>query len=476
MLFNSISFFIFMSVVLFFYPRLAWRKQNVFLLIASYFFYGFWDWRFTFLILVSTIVDFFIGKKIYAANDQQQKRHFLLVSVTFNLSILGFFKYFNFFVDSMAGVLGTMGFEPHLPVLRIILPLGISFYTFRSLSYTIDIYRGKIKPENNFINYALFVSFFTQLLAGPIERAQNLLPQISSPRKLSSGQLMDGFSLIILGFFKKVAIADTLAPIVEKFFSTPSSFSSGELLSGVYAFAFQIYGDYSGYTDIARGVSLLLGFKIMDNFNTPYLSRNVTEFWRRWHISLSTWLRDYLYISLGGNRLSRVRTYLNLMLTMFLGGLWHGAAWTFVAWGTAHGFYLAAHKFLFGSSKKNHALESRIASRWVADMVKIFFTFHLVAFTWIAFRAKDFQTVLQYLTGIFRFESIWKLDLSVLFACGLMIILDIVQALTKSNTWLLNRNTALPIRYALTQVFLVSIMAAAISHVNTITPFIYFQF
>ena len=475
MLFNSISFLIFIAIVLLIYPWITVRKQNIFLLIVSYFFYGFWDWRFIFLILIATTADFFIGKKIYAAKVHQRKKHLLSVSITFNLCILGFFKYFNFFVDSMEVLLGTMGFEPHLPVLRIVLPLSISFYTFRSISYTIDIYRDKISPENNFINYALYVSFFTQLLAGPIERAQNLLPQIMKPRILSKQQFIDGLSLIILGFFKKVAIADTLAPIVEKTFSSPASFSSGELLSGMYAFAFQLYGDYSGYTDIARGVSLLLGFKIIENFNTPYFSRNVTEFWRRWHISLSTWLRDYLYISLGGNRISTIRTYFNIMITMFLGGLWHGAAWTFVAWGTAHGFYLFIHKFLF-SKVQNQISLLRTVSGWILNITKIFLTFHLVAFTLIAFRAQDFKTILIYIKGILRFESIMNLDPSVLFACGLIVILDIVQVWTKRNTWLLDKKTALPLRYALTQILLISIMAAAIAHVNIITPFIYFQF
>ena len=475
MLFNSISFFIFIFVVLLIYPRLTLWKQNIFLLIASYFFYGFWDWRFCFLILASTTVDFFVGKKLYATKDHQRKKQLLSVSIIFNLCILGFFKYFNFFIDSMAILLETMGFAAHLPVLRIILPLGISFYTFRTMSYTIDIYRGKIAPTDNFIHYALFLSFFPLLLAGPIERAPNLLPQITNPRKLSKQQFIDGFSLIILGFFKKVAIADTLARIVEKVFSAPASFSSGELLSGMYAFTFQIYGDFSGYTDIARGVSLLLGFKIMENFNTPYFSRNVAEFWRRWHISLSTWLRDYLYISLGGNRIGKGRTYFNLMTTMFLGGLWHGAAWTFVVWGAAHGFYLTVHRFIFGKVK-NHLSWPLTVFGWIVDMMKIFLTFHLVAFTWIAFRAQDFQTILIYIKGIFRFESILNLNFGVLFACGLMVILDIVQAWTKSNTWLLDKQTARPLRYALTQVFLISIMAAAVAHVNTIIPFIYFQF
>jgi alginate O-acetyltransferase complex protein AlgI len=474
-LFNSISFLLFIAIVLLIYPRLALRKQNLFLLIASYLFYGFWDWRFNFLILSSTTVDYFVGKKIFAARDHQQKRRFLLVSIIFNLCILGFFKYFNFFVDSLAVLLGTMGFEPHLPVLRIILPLGISFYTFRTISYTIDIYRNKITPTNNFIDYALFVSFFPQLLAGPIERASNLLPQFENSRKLSSRKFIDGFSLIILGYFKKVAIADTLAPLVEKYFSSPASFSSGELLSGMYAFTFQIYGDFSGYTDIARGVALMLGFKTMENFNTPYFSRNVTEFWRRWHISLSTWLRDYLYISLGGNRVGKTRTYINLMITMFLGGLWHGAAWTFVVWGTAHGAYLCIHKFLFGKSQ-NHLSWPRTVPGWIFDTIKIFLTFHLVAFTWIAFKAQDFQTLLIYIKGIFRFESILNLDLSILFACSLMVILDLSQAWTKIDTWLFDNKTILPLRYALTQILLISIIAAAIAHVNTITPFIYFQF
>jgi alginate O-acetyltransferase complex protein AlgI len=475
MLFNSISFLIFIAIVLLIYPRLTVRKQNLFLLIASYVFYGFWDWRFNFLILAATTVDFLIGNKICAAKNQRQKKLLLSVSVIFNLSILGFFKYFNFFVDSMAVLLELIGFEPHLTVLRIILPLGISFYTFRTMSYTIDIYRGKIAPTDNFVHYALFLSFFPLLLAGPIERAQNFLPQLTNPRKLSSNQYIDGLSLIILGYFKKVAIADTLAPIAEKYFSTPASFSSGELLSGMYAFTFQIYGDFSGYTDIARGISLLLGFKIMENFNTPYFSRNVTEFWRRWHISLSTWLRDYLYISLGGNRISKIHTYMNLMITMFLGGLWHGAAWTFVAWGTAHGVYLCIHKFIYGKIQSHRSWPHTVGG-WITDVTNIFLTFHIVAFTWIAFKAQDFQTVLIYIRGIFRFESIFNLDFSVLFACCLMVVLDITQAWTKSDTWLLDKKTAPPLRYALTQIFIISIMAAAVAHVNTITPFIYFQF
>ena len=344
MLFNSIIFLTFIVIVFLVYPRLRLRQQNLFLLVASYVFYGWWDWRFSILLLTSTVVDFWVGQGLQATESPKHRKYLLFISIAVNLGILGFFKYFNFFIESAATVLAAIGFDPHMPVLKVILPIGISFYTFRTLTYTIDIYRGKLSPTGSFVDYALFTSFFPQILAGPIERAANLLPQISAPRQVTRAKVLTGLNLILIGYFKKVAIADTLAPIVGKIFDTPEAMSSGQLLTGMYAYTFQIYGDFSGYTDIARGIACILGFESMVNFNTPYLSRNITEFWRRWHISLSTWFRDYLYVPLGGNRLGPARTYANLFITMLLCGLWHGAAWTFVLWGGLHGLCLMGHR------------------------------------------------------------------------------------------------------------------------------------
>jgi D-alanyl-lipoteichoic acid acyltransferase DltB (MBOAT superfamily) len=475
MSFNSLPFIAFLVALVCVYRRLSITRQNAFLLAASYVFYCWWDWRFGFLLMASTVVDFFVGLRLGAATVASTRKKYLAVSIVFNLSVLCFFKYFGFFVDSISLMLNEIGLRADMPVLRVILPLGISFYTFKTMTYTIDVYRKQMPPETRFVNYALYVSFFPQLAAGPIDRARNLLPQIGSPREVSRQQFIDGLSLMIMGFFKKVAIADTLAPIVDKVFSAPGSFSSGELLSGMYAYAFQIYGDFSGYTDIARGVALLLGFNTMENFRTPYFSRNITDFWRRWHISLSTWFRDYVYIGLGGNRAGKIRTYLNLLITMVLCGFWHGAAWTFVAWGTAHGVYLSLHRLLFGKVRIDAARSGSFLYR-INELVKILLTFHLVAFTWIAFRAPDFETVLVYLRGIFRFDGMRNFDYSILFACGLIFILDVIQETAKTNTWLLNKATPWPIRYALPQMLLVAIAVASIAHVNTIAPFIYFQF
>ena len=464
-----------MTIVLLVFPRLRLRGQNFFLLVASYVFYGFWDWRFNFLLLASTVVDFYVGRKLYATNNQKRRKLLLFVSVGVNLSILGFFKYFNFFLDSAAALASTIGFDPHIPVLRIILPVGISFYTFQTMSYTIDIYRGRLEPTKDFVDFALFVSFFPQLVAGPIERAVNLLPQISNPRSVTHEKILTGLNLVLLGYFKKIAIADTLAPIADKFFTEPGGMTSGQLWTGVYAFSLQIYGDFSGYTDIARGIALILGFHLMKNFEAPYLSRNITEFWRRWHISLSTWLRDYLYIPLGGNRKGKYRTYANLMITMFLGGLWHGAAWNFVIWGVAHGVYLAGERILL-RGKKPDLTWPRTIPGWTIDILKILFTFHLVTLTWVLFRSPTFASALVYMRGLFHFGNFSLPSAQVLFAGSLMLALDVVQTWSGSHTWLTDYHGLRVPRYAVAQVLLVSVLAAAVAHIKIITPFIYFQF
>jgi len=475
MLFNSLIFVGFITIVFITYPRLSFRKQNLFLLFASYVFYGYWDWRFTPLLLLSTVIHFLAGKYIYLTADQKKRKWLLIASISSSLGILGFFKYFNFFIDSAGMLLTTFGLDPHLQVLRIILPIGISFYTFHPMTYTIDIYNGKLKPTDNFFDFALFVSFFPQLVAGPIVRAKDLLPQILKPRRVTRGIIMTGMNLVLLGFFKKVAISDTLSPIVESVFSSPADMSSGQLLTGVYAFSLQIYGDFSGYTDIARGISLILGFRLIENFNAPYLSRNVTEFWRRWHISLSTWLRDYLYIPLGGNRHGKFFTYRNLMITMFLGGLWHGAAWTFVVWGVLHGAYLSIHHMLLKGQTPDFTWPSKVG-RWTVEVIMIFLTFHLVAFTWIFFRAPDFQNALLYFEGLFQLNQLSDLSLSVLFAGAIVITLDVIQTWCGSHTWLTDRKGFIIARITVAQLMFVSVIIASIAHIETVTPFIYFQF
>ena len=475
MLFNSLVFLGFIAIVLLVYPRLRLKGQNIFLLIASYVFYGYWDWRFTFLLLTSTGVDFFVGQRLQESSSPKNRKLLLLFSIAINLGILGVFKYFNFFIDSAASILAAIGFEPHMPVLRLILPIGISFYTFKTMTYTIDVYRRKITPTKNFVDYALFLSFFPQLLAGPIERASNLLPQIATPREITRDKILTGLNLILLGYFKKVAIADTLAPIVGKIFDAPGAMSSGQLWTGVYAYTFQIYGDFSGYTDIARGIASILGFESMINFNAPYFSGNITEFWRRWHISLSTWFRDYLYIPLGGNRYGLARTYTNLIITMFLCGLWHGAAWTFVLWGVVHGLCLMGHRMSLGGNKPDFSWPQTV-SGWATSFVKVFLTFHFVALAWVLFRSSSLASALVYFEGLCRFQPFNGFSPSVLFAGSLLIALDVAQTWYGSHAWLADRQDHRVLRYTVAQLLFLSVLSAAIAHSATITPFIYFQF
>lgn len=477
MLFNSLTFFIFLTIVLPVYYSLKLRAQNIWLLIASYVFYGCWDWRFLLLLMASTLVDFLIGLAIGGAQDERVRKRWLMVSLASNLGILGFFKYFNFFIDSAAEVIRLAGFQPHLPTLQIVLPVGISFYTFQSLSYTIDIYRRRLEPCRDLIDFALFVSYFPQLVAGPIERAKHLLPLLQSARTVNWQSIAVGVELILIGYFKKVGVADTLAPMVDARFAAPQFASGADLLLAVYLFAFQIYCDFSGYTDIARGVSRLLGVELMRNFNQPYLSADITDFWRRWHISLSSWLRDYLYISLGGNRHGIGKTYRNLMLTMMLGGLWHGASWNFIIWGTLHGFYLSVHKWLMERGRKapHHGHVHGLGRRLVAIVV----TFHAVCFAWIFFRAETFQSAFAVLHGIATWQagSDWIAPLNwlsprLLVLLGMLAVIDLVQARQGDHAVLVGRSLSLrTVSYAA-----LVVATLALGNLNDNVPFIYFQF
>jgi D-alanyl-lipoteichoic acid acyltransferase DltB (MBOAT superfamily) len=474
MVFNSFEFAVFLPLVFSLYWTVLRKRQNLLLLVASYIFYGWWDWRFLSLIVVSTFTDFYVAKAIAARQDATARRSLMLVSIAVNLGILGFFKYFNFFIDSAASGLDSIGLEPNLPTLAILLPVGISFYTFQTLGYTIDVYRGKMEPTNNRLAFAVYVAYFPQLVAGPIERASRLLPQIERVRtRLTQPEIRAGLYLILLGLFRKVVIADGLAPMVNEAFGRSGSGGWLRLLLGIYAFSLQIYGDFAGYSAIARGTSRLLGIELMENFRQPYLSRNITHFWRTWHISLSTWLRDYLYITLGGNRRGRLLTYRNLMLTMLLGGLWHGAAWTFVVWGGLHGLYLSVHRSLRHKSPK--AADDPFT---VSDIVPALVTFHLVALSWIFFRADSFAQAWDYLTGIVTLRGGMP-DLvsagemmALLVPLGLMsFLIDFAQRQARSQTaqleWsVLNRGLA----YGVMLVGLIVFTGGGS------VPFIYFQF
>jgi alginate O-acetyltransferase complex protein AlgI len=396
MVFNSLVFLIFFLVVYSLYRVLPHRGQNLLLLVSSCFFYGWWDWRFLFLIFVSTTIDYVAGRVIGNAGENQHRRKIaLLVSMTSNLSILGFFKYFNFFVENMAALLHQIGIPTSLHLLHIILPVGLSFYTFQAMSYTLDIYRRQLRPARSFLDFATFVSFFPQLVAGPIQRASHLLPQIEKPRIITREGVESGAWLIFWGLFKKCVIADNLAVMVNGVFGAEATTGAATLMA-LYAFAFQIYCDFSGYTDIARGLARCMGVDLSLNFNNPYFALNPRDFWARWHISLSTWLRDYLYISLGGSRKGPRRTYINLALTMLLGGLWHGAAWTFVVWGAFHGLLLVVY----------HAWAERYSPKGTVDSgrflwLRRIWMFHLVCLGWLFFRASSMGQVGEMLRVMF---------------------------------------------------------------------------
>lgn len=394
MLFNSLDFFMFFAVVYAGYLVLPHRSQNLLLLAASYFFYGCWDYRFLSLIALSTTVDYVVAQRIHKSNDPRNRKRLLLVSLATGLGILGFFKYFNFFVGSAESLLQSVGLDPTSWRLNIVLPVGISFYTFQSMSYTIDVYRRQLVPACNYFDYALYVSLFTQLVAGPIERATQLLPQVLNKRTVTWPNLRVGAWLFVWGLFKKLVIADNLAVVVDQVFAGDVAWNAGTVLLGIYAFAWQIYCDFSAYSDMARGLGFFMGFDIMINFRNPYFALNPSDFWRRWHISLSTWLRDYLYIPLGGNRRGVRRTYLNLLLTMVLGGLWHGAAWTFVMWGIFHGGMLALHRWLAGENNIG-ARGSRLGTG-----VRIIAMFHAVCLGWLLFRAESMTDVVAMLGAL----------------------------------------------------------------------------
>lgn len=478
MLFNSFIFFIFLGIVLpVFYLLPSKKSKNIFLLIASYFFYGYWDWRFCSLLAISTIADFTIGKYLYITTKEKSRKLLLILSLLINLGILGFFKYFNFFTESFKTIFNAVGFNADFLHLNIILPVGISFYTFQTLSYTLDIFRKRLKPTKNFIDFALFVSFFPQLVAGPIERAKNLLPQLANKLRPSKQQMKEGVVLIVFGLFRKVMIGDTAGRYVDHIFGNPELYMSFELISALILFSIQIYADFSGYSHIARGTAKLLGVELMKNFEQPYLSRNITEFWRRWHISLSSWLKDYLYISLGGNRKGKHRMYLNLMVTMLLGGLWHGASWNFVIWGGLHGLFLAIHK-LYISNRKIDSSNIKLSDtkHWFSLGFKILLTNILVLITWLFFRISDMETLSVYIYGVFNWQGsdyTLRFILIILTYSLVTFLFDFCEYFSGKHTYLLNLKNKYVVVTTLIVMFVITLVYLAQSEP---LPFVYFQF
>jgi alginate O-acetyltransferase complex protein AlgI len=392
MVFNSLHFGWFFLVVYAFYRVLPHRGQNWLLLLASYYFYAAWDYRFVALLAASTLVDYSCGLVLGRMTDRRRRRIVMWLSIGFNLAMLGFFKYFNFFADNLHALFAAIGWQLDFVTLRVLLPIGISFYTFVTMSYVIDVYRREIEPTRNLVDFAVFVAYFPHLVAGPILRATALLPQIAGPRRVTGAQVRDGLWLIVWGFFQKIFVADNLAPIASRVFAPDADLTGVNVLLGTYAFAFQIYGDFAGYSNIARGTSKLMGIELIENFRFPYLVLTPQAFWRHWHISLSTWLRDYLYKPLGGNRGTAWRTRRNLLITMLLGGLWHGAAWTFVLWGLYQGLLL----ILYRPFESVFTTMSRVR-RFVAWMVM----FHLTCYGWLIFRAPSFDKLREMTRGLF---------------------------------------------------------------------------
>lgn len=404
MLFNSINFALFLPIVFFLYWFAAnknYKHQNILLLVASYIFYACWDYRFMFLLIFSTLLDYFTGLKMFDAKTSIGKKFWFWLSIGVNLGFLGFFKYYNFFAESFADALSNVGLHVDVWTLNVILPVGISFYTFHGLSYVIDIYYDRIKPERDFVDYAVFVSFFPLLVAGPIERATHLLPQIQRERKFNYTQAVDGLRQILWGLFKKIVIADNCAEFANIIFNDSAHQSGSTLVLGALFFTFQIYCDFSGYSDIALGTARLFGVELLRNFSFPYFSRDIAEFWRRWHISLSTWFRDYLYIPLGGSKGGTWMKVRNTFIIFLVSGFWHGANWTFIAWGLLNALYFLP--LLLANKNRNNigtVAEGRVLPN-LREIASMGITFALTVFAWIFFRANDMTHAISYVKGIF---------------------------------------------------------------------------
>ena len=477
MLFNSIDFFIFLPIVFSIYWMLGRnhvKSQNLLIAISSYVFYGWWDWRFLSLILFSSLIDYSIGIALGKKEKPSTRKTLLWISICVNLGFLGFFKYYNFFVDSLINSFTFFGSELNINTLNIILPVGISFYTFQTLSYTIDVYNKKLESTKNFVGFMAFVSFFPQLVAGPIERATNLLPQFSIERKFDYRNAVDGLRQVLWGLFKKIVIADNCAKYANIIFNNHTEYNGSTLLLGAFFFAFQIYGDFSGYSDIAIGVSRLFGFDLKRNFAFPYFSRDIAEFWRRWHISLSTWFRDYLYIPLGGSRGGLSMKIRNTFVIFIVSGFWHGANWTFVIWGVLNAIYFLPLLL----TKKNRVNTNLVAEGKHFPSIKEFgqmtFTFFITLIAWVFFRADNVTHAFSYLQHMFTATMFSQLEILPSTIFILVIFFIIIEWLGRSGEYAIEKIDFInrPIRWT----FYILLIVLMFSFTGEQQEFIYFQF
>lgn len=481
MFFNSVDFALFLPLVFAGYWLLQNRSlkwQNGFILLASYVFYGWWDWRFLSLIIFSSIVDFSVGRKLAQTQDPTARKKWLYLSLATNLGLLGFFKYFNFFVEQFITAFAGLGISLEPSTLHIILPVGISFYTFQTLSYTIDVYHRRLKPTDDWIAFFAYVGFFPQLVAGPIERSTHLLPQFLQSRHFDYDKARDGMRQILWGLFKKIVIADSCALVVNDIFANYETAGASTLILGAVLFAFQIYGDFSGYSDIAIGTGRLFGFDLMRNFAYPYFSRNIAEFWRRWHISLSTWFRDYVYIPMGGSRVnSRWILVRNVFVVFLVSGFWHGANWTFIIWGALHAAFFLPIILL---SRNRKYLDTVAADRFLPtarEMINMLFTFGLVCIGWIFFRAEDLEQATGYLLRILD-HPVLEVDIlrkHVLLILGILIFVLIEWTQRRRQHAFEFRGNRIP-QLVRAGIYLLTALSILVFAPKQESPFIYFQF
>lgn len=478
MLFNSIDFAIFLPIVFILYwfvTNKNLKLQNALLFVASYFFYACWDWRFMFLLMFSTLLDYFTGLKMQDAGDQKSKKFWFWLSVIVNLGFLGVFKYYNFFAESFAEAISHIGLQVNPWILNIILPVGISFYTFHGLSYVIDIYKDRIKAERNFVDYAVFVSFFPLLVAGPIERATHLLPQIKKQRTFDYAKAVDGLRQILWGLFKKIVIADNCAEYANQIFNNSADQSGSTLVLGAIFFTFQIYGDFSGYSDIALGTARLFGIELLRNFAFPYFSRDIAEFWRRWHISLSSWFKDYLYIPLGGSKGGKWMRIRNTFIIFIVSGFWHGANWTFITWGFLNALFIMP-SIIMQTNRTNLEIVSKGKMLpTFKEFFQMLITFGLVVFAWIFFRAENIKHAFQYISDIFS-ESLFTIPtIKPLYLILIIMIFMIIEWLGREEQYAIEKlglRWKKPLRYAMYYTIIITIFW----FMGKEQQFIYFQF
>ena len=482
MLFNSIDFAIFLPLVFLLYWFVVQKNlklQNALIVVASYVFYGWWDWRFLSLILFSTIIDYIVGQRLRDEEKETKRKALLWTSIIVNLGFLGFFKYYNFFLENFVSAFSLFGMQINANSLNIILPIGISFYTFQTLSYTIDVYKKKLEPTQDFIAFSAFVCFFPQLVAGPIERATNLLPQFYKKRTFQYYKATDGMRQILWGLFKKIVIADNCAEFANQIFNNSADMNGSTLVLGAIFFTFQIYCDFSGYSDIAIGTARLFGFNLMQNFAFPYFSRDIAEFWRRWHISLSTWFRDYLYIPLGGSRGSTLFKVRNIFVIFLVSGFWHGANWTYIFWGGLNALYFLP-LMLFNKNKENIGIvaEGKFLPS-LKDAFSMLITFSLIVLAWIFFRAEDLNHAFNYVSEIFSL-SLFSFPSNfgggkALSTLALIVVFMLIEWLQRDKQHTLDLSLIRGGRYVRWGIYLIIILAI-ISFGGQQQEFIYFQF